>query len=137
MRIFILSLVLTLGGITFATAQSSDESRAEHIDAQIESLKESLDTIDIARLFEQFSLPLGDEARPSEKTLRELENGMDQMLGMMDKIDITAIESMIQSFIGEMDMMLEDFDMPQRKDMIPSPNNNIKEPTQKREIKKL
>jgi len=93
MRIFILSLVLTLGGITFATAQSSDESRAEHIDAQIESLKESLDTIDIARLFEQFSLPLGDEARPSEKTLRELENGMDQMLGMMDKIDITAIEA--------------------------------------------
>ena len=64
MRIFILSLVLTLGGITFATAQSSDESRAEHIDAQIESLKESLDTIDIARLFEQFSLPLGDDARP-------------------------------------------------------------------------
>lgn len=120
-----------------ATAQSTDESRADQLDAQIETLKESLDTIDIAKLFEQFSLPFGNEARPSDKTLQELENGMDQMLGMMDKIDISAVESIIQSFIGEMDTMLDDFDMPKRKDMTPIPDTDIKEPTDKREIKKL
>jgi hypothetical protein len=137
MRTLVLILLSFVGSITLATAQSTDESRADQLDAQIETLKESLDTIDIAKLFEQFSLPFGNEARPSDKTLQELENGMDQMLGMMDKIDISAVESIIQSFIGEMDTMLDDFDMPKRKDMTPIPDTDIKEPTDKREIKKL
>ncbi len=137
MRTFVLIILSAIGCVTFATAQSSVESRADRIDAQIESLKQSIDTIDITQLFEQFSLPLGDDARPSDKTLQELEKGMDQMLGMMDKIDITAIESMIQSFIGDIDTMLDDFDMPQRGDITPFTDTDVKEPTEKREIKKM
>lgn len=119
----ILLLALTIGIATIGYGQSDTENRSERIDNQIESLKESLDTIDITSLLQQLTAPLGGDAQPSEKTLQELEQGMDQMLGILDQIDVSAMEEMMQAFIGQMGDMLGDFDLPEGT--IPNlPNDN-------------
>jgi len=142
MKTFLLSLTLFLGSLTLSTAQSSDmPNRGDQIDQQLQQLIESLDTLDLTALFEQFSIPFGDgENRPSDKTLSEIQEKMDGMVQLLDNVDIKGMESLMTEFMDNMQSMLGDLDLPstpstpgQEQESTPSEKSTEK----KKEIKKI
>ncbi len=142
MKTLILSFGILFSSMTLSQAQSSDmphnSDRAQKIDQQLEQFKESLDTLDIASLFEQFSLPLGDgESKPSDKTLGEIQQGMDEVVKLLDNIDVQGMESLMAEFMENIQSMMGDLDLPNKPKSIPKSEPG--EPTKKsdKEIKKI
>lgn len=134
-QIFILCLLM-VGFISITAGQSTPPtSKSEQIDAQLEKFKESLDTIDIAKIIDQIPIPLGKDRGPSEQTIQEIEQGVEKMIGMMEKIDISEMEAVLQAFLNEMGTVLGDLDIPQ----LPTPpsTQEDQESSSKKEIKKI
>ena len=113
-------LILALTILTTASISAqADSNETQSFKEGIAKLHETIDTIDIHRIFDQFDQRF-QEYRPSDEEINDMKSGLSSALDKMEDIDFEQFQAQLTEMLGQLEEVFGELDLDKEEKPTPA-----------------